>query len=244
MDSRLPCPSPSPGPCLNSSPLSQWCHPTISSSVISFSSCLQSFPTSGSFLISQLFASGGQNIRASVSASVLPLNIQDWFPLGSTVWISLQSKGLSRVFSSTTVQKHQFFHVTVLYGPTLTSIHDSWKNHSFDYMDLCWHYFVSKLISLLFNTLSRFVIAFLPTSRHLLISWLQWFWSPRKYSLSLFPLFPDLFAMKSWHWMLWSSFFECWVLSQLFYSPINLHNVDFKNIHSARLSSKSGFANI
>ena len=173
MDSRLPCPSPSPRAYLNSSPLSQWCHPTILSSVISFSSCFRSFQASGSFLISWLFASGGQSIGASVSASVLPLNIQDWFPLGSTGWISLQSKGLSRVFSSTTVQKHQFFHGSLLYGPTLTSIHDSWKNHSFDYMDLCWQYFVSKVISLLFNTVSGFVIAFLPMSRYLLISWLQ-----------------------------------------------------------------------
>ena len=90
-------------------PLSQWCHPTISSSVIPFSFCLQSFPASGSFPMSQFFASGGQSIRASASTSVLPGNIQDWFPLGWTGWISLQSKGLSRVFSNTTVQKHQFF---------------------------------------------------------------------------------------------------------------------------------------
>ena len=89
--------------------LSQWCHPTISSSVVTFSSRLQSFPASGSFQISQFFASGGQSIGVSASTSVLPMNIQDWFPLGWTGWISLQSKGLSRVFSNTTVQKHQFF---------------------------------------------------------------------------------------------------------------------------------------
>ena len=89
--------------------LSQWCHPTISSSVILFSSCLQSFPIAGTFQMSQLFASGGQNIDVSASASVLPMNTQDWSPLGWTGWISLQSKGLSRVFSNTTVQKHQFF---------------------------------------------------------------------------------------------------------------------------------------
>ena len=106
---RLPCPSPSPRVCLNSCPLSQWCHPTNSSSVIPFSSCLQSFPASGSFPMSQFFASGGQTIGASILASVLPINIQDWSPLGWTGWISLQSKGLSRVFSNTTVQKHQFF---------------------------------------------------------------------------------------------------------------------------------------
>ena len=100
------CPSPTPGVHPNSCPLSQWCHPTISASVVSFSSCLQSFPASGSFL-SQLFTSGGQIIGASASASVLPMNIKDWFPLGWTGWISLLSKGLSRVFSNTIVQKLQ-----------------------------------------------------------------------------------------------------------------------------------------
>ena len=106
---RLPCPSPTPGAYSNSGPLSRWCHPTISSSVIPFSSCLQSFPASGPFPMSQLFISGGQSIGASVSASVLPMNVQDWFPLGLTGLISLQSKGLSVVFSNTTVQKLQFF---------------------------------------------------------------------------------------------------------------------------------------
>ena len=103
------CPSPTPGACSNSCSSRWWCHPTISSSVIPFSSCHQSFPASGSFQMNQLFASGSQSIGASASASVLPMNIQDWFPLGWTVWISLQSKGFSRVFSNTTVQKHQFF---------------------------------------------------------------------------------------------------------------------------------------
>ena len=106
---RLPCPSPTPGACSNSCPWSWWCHPTISSSVIPFSSCFQSFPVSGSFQVSQFFASNGQSIGASASASVLPMNIQDWSPLGWTGWISLQYRGLSRVFSNTTVQKHQFF---------------------------------------------------------------------------------------------------------------------------------------
>ena len=105
---RPPCPSPTLRVYSNSSPLSRWCHPTISSSVIPFSSCPQSFPASGSFPMSQLFTSGGQSIAVSASASVLPMNIQDWFPLGGTGWISLQSKGLSRVFSNTTVQKHWF----------------------------------------------------------------------------------------------------------------------------------------
>ena len=100
---RPPCPSPTPRVYSNSCPLSQWCHPTISSSVVSFSSHLQSFPASGSFQMSQLFASGGQSIGVSASTSVFPMNIQDWFPLGWTGLISLQSKGLSRVFSNTTV---------------------------------------------------------------------------------------------------------------------------------------------
>ena len=107
--SRPPCPSPTPRVCSNSCPLSQWCHPTISSSVVPFSSHLQSLPASGSFPRSQFFASGGQSIGASASASILPMNIQDWFPLGWTGWISLLFKGLSRAFSNTTVQKHQLF---------------------------------------------------------------------------------------------------------------------------------------
>ena len=129
----FPCPSPYPRICSNLCPLSRWCHPIISSSVVPFSSGLQSFPTSTSFLMSQLFTSGGQSF--GTSALVLLLNIQGWFPLGLTGLISLQSKGLSRVFSNTTVQKHQFL---LLYGPILTCIHDYWKNHSFDYIDLCW----------------------------------------------------------------------------------------------------------
>ena len=106
---RLPCPSPTPGVYPNSCPLSQWCHPTISFSVIPFSSCLQSFPASGPFPVSQFFVPGGQNIGSSATASVLPMNIQGWFPLGLTELIFLLSKRLSRVFSNTTVQKHQFF---------------------------------------------------------------------------------------------------------------------------------------
>ena len=106
---RLPCPSPTPRVYSNSCPLSQWCHSTILSSVVPFSSRLQSFRASGSFQMSQFFPSGGQSIGVSVSASVLQMNIQDWFPLGWTSWISLQSKELSRIFSSIIVQKHQFF---------------------------------------------------------------------------------------------------------------------------------------
>ena len=108
-NARLPCPSPTPGACSNSCSLSQWCHLTISSCVIPFASLFQSFPGSGSFPMSQFFASSGQSIGVLASASVLPMNIQEWFPLEWTDWISLQSKGLSRVFSNTTVQKHQLF---------------------------------------------------------------------------------------------------------------------------------------
>ena len=106
---KPPCPSPTPRVYSNSCPPSQWCHPTISSSVVPFSSCPQSLPASGSFQMSQLFASGGQSTGVSASASALPMNTQDWSPLGWTGWISLQSKGLSRVFSNTIVQKYQFF---------------------------------------------------------------------------------------------------------------------------------------
>ena len=122
-------PSPSPAACSNSWLLSQWCHPTILSSVIPFSSYLQSCPASGSFSMSQLFALGGQSTGASASASVLPMNIQDWFPSRLTDLISLQSKGLSRVFSNTTVRKHQFF------GPQ----HSLWSN-SHIYFRECWAY--------------------------------------------------------------------------------------------------------
>ena len=160
------CPSPSPGACSNSCPLSQWCHPTISSSTIPFSSCLQLIPASGSFQMSQLITTGGLSIGASASASVLPTNIQGWFPLGLTGLISSQSKGLSRVFSNTTVQKHQFFGT----HPSLRS------SFSHPYMTtgktiaLTKRTFVGKVTSLLFNMLSRFVIVFLPRSKCVLIS--------------------------------------------------------------------------
>ena len=136
LHASLPCPSPIPRVCSNSCPLSRWCHPTISSSVAPcFSSCPQSFPELGSFPISLLFILGGQSI--GTSASVLPMNIQGWFLLGLTGLISLLSTGLSRVFSNTTVQKHQFFGAQSSFGPTLTFIRDYWKKHSFDYVDLC-----------------------------------------------------------------------------------------------------------
>ena len=138
-----PCPTPTPRAHSKSCPLSRWCHPAISSSVVPFSSCPQSFPASRSFQMSQFFTVGDQSIGVSASASGLPMNIQDWFPLGWTGWISLQSKGLSKVFSNITVWKHQFFGAQLLYSPTLTSIHDYWKNHSFDQTELYWQSNVS-----------------------------------------------------------------------------------------------------
>jgi len=129
---RPPCPSPTPRVYSNSCPSSQWCHPAISSSVVPFSSCSQSLPESGSFPMSQLFTSGGQSIGVSALASVLPVNTRDWSPLEWTGWISLQSKGLSRVFSNITVQKHQFFGAQLFSQSNSTSIHDHWKNHSLD----------------------------------------------------------------------------------------------------------------
>ena len=125
------CPSPTPGVHPNPCALRRSCHPTISSSVVPFS-CPQSFPVSGSFPMSQLFASGGQSIRVSASTSVLPMNTQYWSLLGWTSWISLQCKALSRVFSNTTVQSINSSAFSFLYSPTLTSIHDHWKNHSLD----------------------------------------------------------------------------------------------------------------
>ena len=145
------CPSPTPGVYSNSCPLSWWCHPTISSSVIPFSSCLQSFPASGSFPMSQFFASGGQSIgaSASASASVLPMNIQAWFPLGWTVWISLQPKGFSSLLNSL----HSPFFIVQLSHPYMTTGKT---------IALTRQIFVGKVMSLLFNMLSSLVIAFLP----------------------------------------------------------------------------------
>ena len=134
----LPCPSLSLGVYSNSCASSWWYYPTISSSAVLFSFCLQSFPASGSFPMSQLFTSRGQSIAASASSSVLPVNIQGWFPLGLTGLISLPSKGLSRVFSNTTFESINSLVLSLLYGPTLTSIHEDCKSHSFDYKDLCW----------------------------------------------------------------------------------------------------------
>ena len=151
-----------------SCPLSWWCHPTISSSVIPFSSHLQSFPALGCFQMSQFFTSGGQSIGVSASTSVLPMNILDWFPLGWTDWIALLSKGPSRVFSSIRFESISSLALSLLYGPALTSIHDSWKT-----IALIRQTFVGKVMSQLFNTLSRLVIAFLSMTKRFLISWVQ-----------------------------------------------------------------------
>ena len=162
---RLPCHSLSPRVCLNSCPLSWWCHLTISPSDVPFSSCLQSFSASGSFPVSQLFTSGGQNIGVSASAPVFPMNIQGWFPLGLTDVTSLQSKGLSGGFFSTTIWKHLLkpsaFFMVQLSHPYVTTR----KTRA-----LARWTFVSKVMSLLFNMLSRVAIAFLPRSKCLLIS--------------------------------------------------------------------------
>ena len=150
---RPSCPSPTPRIYPNSCPLSWWCHPTISSSVIPFSSCPQSFPASGSFQMTQFFATSGQSIGVSASKSVLPMKTQDWFPLGLTGLISLGSKGLSRAFSNKKQQKHQFFGSQPSLWSNSTSGHDYWENQSLDYTDL---YIVGKVISLIYNMLSRF----------------------------------------------------------------------------------------
>ena len=165
---RLPCPSPTPRVYSNSCPSHRWCHSTISFSVILFSSHLQSFTTSGSFPMSQFFPSGGKSIGVSVSASVLPINIKDWFPLGWTGWISMQSKGLSRIFSTPQFKSINFSVLSFLYSPTLTSILTTGKS-----IALPRQTFVDKVMSPLFNMLSRLVIAYLPRSKRLLISWLQ-----------------------------------------------------------------------
>ena len=168
MHPRPPYPSPTPGVYSNSCALSWWCHLTNSSSVVLFSSHLESFPASESFQMSQYFASGGQSIGVSASASVLPVNTQDWSPLGWTGWISLQSKGLSRVFPTPRFKSINTLALSVLYSPTLTSIHETGKDTALT----IWT-FVGKVMPLLLNKVSRLVIAFLPRSKHLLISWLQ-----------------------------------------------------------------------
>ena len=161
----LTCPSPAPGVYPNSGPLSRWCHPTISSSVIPFSSHLQSFPALESFQMSQFYTSGGQSIGVSASASVLPVNIQDWFPLGWTGWISLQSKSLLQHHTSkASILWCSAFFIVLLSHAYMTTGKT---------IALTRWTFVGKVMSLLLNMLSRLVITFLPKSKRLLISWLQ-----------------------------------------------------------------------
>ena len=200
---RPPCPSPTPRVHPNSCPLSRWCNPTISSSVTPFSSCLQSFPASGSFQMSQFFASGGQSIGVSASTSALPVNIQDWFPLGRTGWISLQSRVSQESSPTPQFKSISSSALNFLYGPPLTSIHDYWKNHSFDYMT-----FVGKVTSLFFNTMSRFVIAFLPRRQVFfnvmaVVTVCSDFEAQENKISHCFHSFP-LFAKKWWDQMPWS----------------------------------------
>ena len=165
---RPPCASPTSRVYSNSCPLSPWCHPAISSSVIPFSSCPQLLPPSASFPMSQLFAGGGQSIGVSASASVFPMNTQDWSPLGWTGWISLQSKGLKTLLqhhrSKASVLQCSAFFTVQLSNPYMTTGKTTALTR--------WN-FAGKVMSLLFNMLSRLVITFLPRSRSLLISWLQ-----------------------------------------------------------------------
>ena len=187
--------------CSNSSPLSQWCHPTISFSVVLFSSFLQSFPTSGSFLMSQLFASGGQSIGAS--ASVLPMNIQDWFPLGLTGLISLQSKGLSSLLqrhsSEASILRCSAFFMVLLAHPYMTTGKT---------IVLTRQIFVSKVMSVLFNMLSGFVKALLAKCKRLVVSWLRLSFAvilePKKVACHCFP-----------NYFLWSDGTGCHDLSFL-----------------------------
>ena len=165
---RPPCPLPTPGVHPNPCPLSQWCHPAISPSVVPFSSCPQSFPTSGSFQMSQLFASGGQSIGVSASTRDLAMNTQDWFPLGWNGWISLQSKGLKSLLQyhspKASILRRSVFFIVQLSHPYMTTGKT---------IALTRWTFVGKVMSLLFSMLFRLVITFLPRTKRLLILWLQ-----------------------------------------------------------------------
>ena len=203
--SRLPCPSLAPGVCSNSCPLSWWCYLTISSSAAPFSFCLPSFPASESFLMSWLFASSGQSIGTSASASVLSMNFQGWLPLGLTGLISLKFKGLPKAFSSTTVWKHQLFGFSLLF----------WSSSHIHTL-IMWA-IVGKVMSLLFTTLPGFVISSLPRSKCLLISWLQSLSAvilePKKRKSVIVSTFSPSICHEVMGPDAWSSFFECWVLS-------------------------------
>ena len=192
---RLPCPLLYPWVYWNSCSLSQWCHQTISSSVAPFSSCSQSFPGSGSFPMNWVCLSSGQSIGASPSASILQMNIQDWFPLELADLISLLSKWLSRVLSTPQFKNINSSLLSLLYSPALTSKRNyGKKNQSFDYTDIC-----HQVMFLFFNMLSRFVIDFLTRSKYLSISWLQSLSAvilepPKRKSVTI-SFLPHLYAM-------------------------------------------------
>ena len=205
MNARPPCPSPTPRVYPNPCPMSRWCHPTISSSVVPFSSRLQSFPGSGSFQMSQLFTSGGQSITVSASTSVLPMNTQDWSPLGWTDWLYLLAvqgtlKSLLQHHSSkASILRHSAFFTVQLSHPYMTTGKTT---------ALTRRIFVGKVMSLLFNMLSRLVIAFLPRSRRLLISWLQSpsvvILQPRKIKSATVSTVSPSICHKWWDQMPWS----------------------------------------
>ena len=223
---RPPCPSPTPGVHPNPCPLSHWCHPTILSSVVPFSSCPQSFPASGSFQMHQFFVSGGQSIGVSASTSVLPMNTHDWSPLGWTDWISLQSKGLSSLLqhhsSKASILQHSAFFIVHLSHPYMTTRKT---------IALTRRMFVGKVMSLLFNMLSRLVITLLPRSKRLLISWLQLpsavILDPRKIkSATVSTVSPSIchevmgpYAMILVFWML--SFKPTFSLSSFTFTPLD-----------------------
>ena len=210
---RLPCSLPAPGACSNSCPLSRWSHPTTSSCVVPFSCCPQSFSASGSFPVNQLFTSGGQSI--GTSASAFPMNIQGWFPLGLTALISLLFKGLSRVLqhhsSKASILRRSAFFMILVSHPYITIGKT---------IALTGRTFVGKVMSLLFNKLSRLVIAFLPRNKRLLISWLQSpsavIWGPPKIKpLTVSIVFPST-CLEVMGPNAVISFFACWASSHFF----------------------------
>ena len=216
----LSYPSLFPGVCSNLCPFNQWCHPTISSSVIPFSSRLQSFPASGSFPMSLLFASGGQVLEIQLQHQSFQWIFSIDFLQVGLVWSSCSPRDTQESSPAPQFKSISSLALSLLYGPTLTSIHDYWKNHSFDYTDLCWQ------ISLLFNMLSRFVIAFLPRIKCLLMLWLQSLptviLEPKKIKPDTVSTFSPSICHKVMGPDAMIIILGCWVLSQLFHSPLSL----------------------
>ena len=217
---RLPCPSPTPGAWSNSCPLSQWCHPTISSSIVPFSSCLQSLSASGFFPSSKFFPSGDQSIGVSASASVLSVNIQDWFTLGLTGWIFLQSKGLSSLLQDhspkASILWRSAFFMVQLSHPYMTTGKT---------IALTRQTFVGKVMSLLFNMLSWLLIAFFPRSKCLLISWLQTPFAVMLEPKKIRSLTVSIVSPSICHEMIGpdAMIFVFWMLRfNLFHSPLSL----------------------